>query len=125
MEKDAVAKGHSTSAMAAAFAKACGAKQLVLTHFSARYSVSSKEAAESPRDPAERLGEEARSLLGPEGPPVVVARDFMVLRGDRDFKAETELAVKRPPWHRLASTTNGIAGGPAALALTTTFAKCC
>lgn len=40
--KDAVAKlavsrGHSTPEMAGAFARACGAKQLVLTHFSSRY----------------------------------------------------------------------------------------
>lgn len=96
--EDALAKGHSTSTMAADFAAACGAKRLVLTHFSARYSISS--TGTSSDDPADKLGEEARTHLGPDGPPVVVARDFMVLRGDKDFEPEQALAVKRPPWHR-------------------------
>lgn len=107
MEQDALAKGHSTSAMAADFALRCGAKRLVLTHFSARYSTSDALAPAAadggpPADPAGRLGEEARAVLGPEGAPVVVAQDFMVLRGDRDFEPEPLLAVKRPPWHRQA-----------------------
>lgn len=99
MTVEALAKGHSTSSMAADFAAACGARRLVLTHFSARYSLSSSDATGS--DPAERLGMEARRKLGPDGPPVVVARDFMVLRGDRNFEPDQALAVKRPPWHRL------------------------
>eukprot|EP00396_MALV-II-16_sp_LP-1_P000127 gene127-120_t len=41
MKAEAILKGHSTSEMAAEFANACGAKQLVLTHFSARYTESS------------------------------------------------------------------------------------
>ncbi|CAJ1423241.1 unnamed protein product [Effrenium voratum] len=71
MEKEAVAKGHSTSAMAAHFAAACGAKRLVLSHFSARYARSSD--VDSQVDPAEKLGEEAREILGDV--PVTVAQD--------------------------------------------------
>lgn len=100
MEKDALQKGHSTSTMAADFAAACGAKRLVLTHFSARYSTSSLANPGMEGDPAEQLGVEARRRLGSDGAAVVVARDFMVLRGDRDFEPEPVLAVKRPPWHR-------------------------
>lgn len=46
MEREAIRHGHSTPAMAAAFAKEVGAKLLVLNHFSPRYrgddSISSK-----------------------------------------------------------------------------------
>lgn len=124
MEQDAKKKGHSTSVMAADFARACKARRLVLTHFSARYSTSSSEAAEPPSDPAERLGEEARKALGPEGPPVVVARDFMVLRGDRDFEPEPELALRRLPWHRPTPPRNGVAGASLTSAFSQTCANC-
>jgi len=95
MEADALAKGHSTSTMAAKFAAACGAKRLVLTHFSARYSTTGAGGA----DKAEALGAEARGVLG-AGAPVVVATDFMVLRADKGFEPEGELAMKRPPRHQ-------------------------
>jgi len=101
MEREAWAKGHSTSTMAAKFAAASGAQQLVLTHFSARYTTSDASAASDGADPAERLGEEARNFLDNKI-PVVVAKDFMVLRGDRNFAPEPCLAVKESPWHRTA-----------------------
>jgi len=61
-------------------------------------------------DPAERLGEEAQQLLGDLklSIPVTVAKDFMVLRGDRNFEPELQLAVKRLPWHR---SSVPVAGG--------------
>lgn len=102
MREDALAKGHSTSSMAASFAAACGAKQLVLTHFSARYSTDTLGT-----DLAESLGIEARNRLGVSGPPVVVAKDFMVLRGDRDFEPDSALALRMPPWYRLPSEASG------------------
>jgi len=109
MEKDAWEKGHSTSTMAARFAAACGARRLVLTHFSARYSASSAAAAAPGDDPAEMLGDEARKVLG-EGTPVVVAKDFLVLRGDRDFEPELRLAAKHVPWQPLFGVASGTAG---------------
>lgn len=122
MEEEAISKGHSTSTMAARFAAACGAKRLVLTHFSARYSTSGAATAakevspDGPTptvaeqqglipDPAEKLGSEAQSALGPTV-PVVVAKDFMVLRGDLDFQPEPQLAIKRFPWHRPVFVTS-------------------
>ena len=65
------------------------ARRLVLTHFSARYGRMSEEAP----DPAELLGEEARRSFNS---PVVVAQDFMVLQGDKDFEPDRVLAMKRP-----------------------------
>ncbi|CAE7406443.1 unnamed protein product [Symbiodinium natans] len=73
-------------------------KRLVLSHFSARYAKTSEVDERSP-DPAEKLGDEARQILG-DDVKVTVAQDFMVLRGDQDFEPEQELAVKRYPWHR-------------------------
>lgn len=95
MEKEAVAKGHSTSAMAARFGQTCGAQRLVLTHFSARYTTGLGDG--SGGDQAQRLGEEARRLLG-DKVPVVVAEDFMVLRGDRNFEPDPQLSMKRSAW---------------------------
>lgn len=115
MEEDALKKGHSTSVMAARFAAACGAQRLVLTHFSARYcnsvapagTAGTADAAKAPAennhwggDLAEMLGDEARKELG-DAVPVVVAKDFMVLRGDRDFEPEPELALRGAPWQRV------------------------
>lgn len=120
MEKDAWDKGHSTSTMAAKFAAACSAQRLVLTHFSARYSTSDAAATET-GDPADLLGEEARRVLG-EGTPVVVAKDFLVLRGDRNFEPELRLAAKHQPWQPLL----GAAGGPDGLGnQDIEMARCC
>jgi len=102
MAREAWEKGHSTSTMAARFAASCAAKRLVLTHFSARYSTSDANASSENEDPAEKLGEEARQVLGPDT-PVVIAKDFLVLRGDRDFEPEAKLAVKLLPWGRPAA----------------------
>ncbi|CAE7227751.1 ENO1 [Symbiodinium sp. CCMP2592] len=75
-------------------------KHLVLSHFSARYARTS-EADQSIPDPAQKLGDEAREILG-DDVKVTVAQDFMVLRGDH-FDPEQELAVKKYPWHRETS----------------------
>jgi len=45
--KEALFKGHSTSAMAGSFAKRVNARTLVLTHFSARYSGNSASSSSS------------------------------------------------------------------------------
>merc|ERR1712087_388373 len=99
--------------MAARFAQSCGAKQLVLTHFSRRYS------SRLVPDLAEQLGEEARRVLAggkevavnsEQGRRVVVAKDFLVLDGqgkDGAFRPEASLAVKYNPWHRSSSPDCG------------------
>eukprot|EP00435_Cladocopium_sp_Y103_P028781 s719_g7.t1 len=122
-------------------------KRLVLSHFSARYAKTSDVENDDGRDPAEKLGEEAREIVG--NVPVTVAQDMgnlrarftqiemvsidslctvlnlrdtsrkshvsyrndercqsalskstKVLRADRDFEPESELAVKKNPWYR-------------------------
>jgi len=70
----AVEHGHSTAEMAGAFARACAARMLVLTHVSTRY----KNDYEVPGDVTlHDLAEEARTICDPI--PVVAARDFLSL----------------------------------------------
>jgi ribonuclease Z len=68
----AVSRGHSTPAMAGTFGRCCGAKKLVLTHFSSRYK--GDDSPESTKV-MNRIVQEAQKYLGHEN--VVAARDFM------------------------------------------------
>lgn len=70
----AISRGHSTPTMAGAFARSCGAKQLVLTHFSSRYKGDDTE--ESLRIMDKIVGQ-AKDALGHDG--VLSARDMMVI----------------------------------------------
>jgi len=76
VQKYTISHGHSTPQMAAAFARAIGAKKLVLTHFSPRYR--GDQSPESLRVMA-RFEEQARQVCKlPEG-KVIAAYDFMLL----------------------------------------------
>ena len=71
----AVSRGHSTPEMAGAFAQACGAKQLVLTHFSSRYK--GDESAESVAI-MNQIVKQATETFG--GKSVLAAKDLMEIK---------------------------------------------
>lgn len=78
--KDAVAKlaisrGHSTPEMAGAFARACGAKRLVLTHFSSRYK--GDNSAESVVVMNQIVGQAVETF---ESNSVLAAQDLMEIK---------------------------------------------
>eukprot|EP00934_Nitzschia_sp_Nitz4_P002331 Nitzschia sp. Nitz4//scaffold6_size259037//59135//61153//NITZ4_001054-RA/size259037-augustus-gene-0.285-mRNA-1//1//CDS//3329556833//2331//frame0 len=74
--RDAVDHGHSTPQMAGDFARALGAKRLVLTHFSSRYR--GDQTLESMAIMA-KIEEQAAESSGLGSSNVVAAWDFMVL----------------------------------------------
>jgi len=72
--KEALFKGHSTSAMAGSFAKRVNARTLVLTHFSARYSGnsasnSSSASSNSKYDDGEVIDDDDENQEDNEAPP--------------------------------------------------------
>ena len=71
----AVSRGHSTPEMAGAFAQACGAKQLVLKHFSSRYK--GDESAESVAI-MNQIVKQATETFG--GKSVLAAKDLMEIK---------------------------------------------
>jgi hypothetical protein len=73
MTADTVSHGHSTAAMAGAFARACSARRLVLTHFSARYN--GDDSCESVAVMAE-IEQQARDASALQGDCVVAAWDL-------------------------------------------------
>jgi len=124
MKEEAIDKGHSTTEMAAEWANECGAKKLAITHFSARYTESSKgekkpdilqtdpeqmsrlqlnicrPCVEENEVDDEVITDPSLCILGAEcldifkGKEVIVAQDFMVLEGP-EFTPSKRLACKR------------------------------
>ncbi|XP_069034461.1 zinc phosphodiesterase ELAC protein 1 [Embiotoca jacksoni] len=74
----AVGHGHSTPEMAAAVARACCARRLVLYHFSQRYKPSSLQK-EGDEDNVSELKKQAEEALRDNGVEVTVAEDFLTL----------------------------------------------
>lgn len=112
MREDALAKGHSTSDMAAQFAVDCGAKILALTHFSSRYIESSSSSNEKKKnkksdgdndnnDKGNSDGSDPTLLLKIEAEEVfkgqvIIAKDFMAL--DNKLQPMPGLQASRNPW---------------------------
>ncbi|XP_026199588.1 zinc phosphodiesterase ELAC protein 1 [Anabas testudineus] len=74
----AVEHGHSTPEMAAAVARACCARMLVLHHFSQRYKPSSSQEGRD-EDSVSELRRQAEEALQDSGVEVTLAEDFLTL----------------------------------------------
>lgn len=94
LRDQAVARGHSTAAMAGEYARRAGAHTLVLTHFSQRYRASAAEDDSGGGPPyVTDLVAEAAAAAGP-GVAVFAAHDFFAMRAGKKsgpFAPEAEL----------------------------------
>ncbi|XP_071339293.1 zinc phosphodiesterase ELAC protein 1 [Trachinotus anak] len=75
----AVDHGHSTPDMAAAVARACRVRKLVLYHFSQRYKPSSLQTEGEEDDDVTELKRQAEEALQDSGVEVTLAEDFLTL----------------------------------------------
>lgn len=75
----AVDHGHSTPDMAAAVARACGARRLVLYHFSQRYKPCCLHK-DGDGDDVSELRKQAEEALQGSGVEVTLAEDFLTLQ---------------------------------------------
>lgn len=77
----AVENGHSTPDMAAAVARACGARHLVLYHFSQRYKPCClHKDGDGDGDDVAELKRQAEEALQDSGVEVTLAKDFLTLQ---------------------------------------------
>lgn len=77
-QEKAVDHGHSTPEMAAAVARTCCVRKLVLHHFSQRYKPSSLQT-EGDEDDVSELKNQAEQALQDSGVEVTLAEDFMTI----------------------------------------------
>ena len=99
LREKAIEYGHSTARMAGMYARQSQAKMLVLTHFSPRYREKSGgitiedlvyEAEQGCRNDEKLLASVETKI------PIVAARDFMVIKGNKHgFAVDSKLALKR------------------------------